>query len=218
MIGILAGMGPRSTAPFVELVIEECANQYGAKEDMDFPEIMIYSLPTPFYVDHIDHELMKKTVLKGLQRLEEIGVDFIAMPCNTVHAYFDFYEANMNIPVLHIIESTINYLPKEPSNVAVLATRHTIEANLYQDALDQTAHSTFIPPQELVDELIQRVKDVENPALEELKKWLSALSIDTIILGCTDLVSIRDQFGTYIVVESSECLAKDTIHEYLELR
>jgi aspartate racemase len=50
-IGILAGMGPRSTAPFLELVYDECQMQYGAKNDIDFPEIVVFSWPTPFYVD-----------------------------------------------------------------------------------------------------------------------------------------------------------------------
>ena len=49
MIGILAGMGPRSTAPFVDLVVSECRNQYGARHDIDFPPMMILSWPTPFF-------------------------------------------------------------------------------------------------------------------------------------------------------------------------
>ena len=42
-IGILAGMGPRSTAPFVDLVIPECQIQYGARDDIDFQKMMISS-------------------------------------------------------------------------------------------------------------------------------------------------------------------------------
>ena len=65
MIGILAGMGPKSTGPFVDTVVAECQTIYGAKHDMDFPHMMIYSCPTPFYMDRpIDHEAMKKRLLK----------------------------------------------------------------------------------------------------------------------------------------------------------
>ncbi|TCO68302.1 hypothetical protein [Marinisporobacter balticus] len=39
LIGILAGMGPRSTAPFLDLVIDECQLQYGAKYDEEFPHM-----------------------------------------------------------------------------------------------------------------------------------------------------------------------------------
>ena len=57
LIGILAGMGPRSTAPFLDLVIDECQLQYGAKYDEEFPHMMVYSLPTPFYIDRpINHD------------------------------------------------------------------------------------------------------------------------------------------------------------------
>jgi aspartate racemase len=88
-IGILAGMGPRSTAPFIDLIVNQCQIQYGANLDEEFPNMMIYSLPTPFY-DHrpIDHAEMKSVVKTGLKRLEAAGVSFIAIPCNTVHAYF----------------------------------------------------------------------------------------------------------------------------------
>lgn len=66
MIGILAGMGPKSTGPFVDTVVARCQTIYGAKHDMDFPHMMIYSCPTPFYMDcPIDHEAMKKRLLKG---------------------------------------------------------------------------------------------------------------------------------------------------------
>lgn len=47
-IGVLAGMGPRSTAPFVDMLVTECHIGYGAKYDMDFPKMHIISLPTPF--------------------------------------------------------------------------------------------------------------------------------------------------------------------------
>ena len=45
MIGILAGMGPKSTGPFIDTVVAECQTIYGAKHDMDFPYMMIYSSP-----------------------------------------------------------------------------------------------------------------------------------------------------------------------------
>ena len=94
MIGILAGMGPKSTGPFTDTVVAECQTIYGAKHDIDFPHMMIYSCPTPFYMDHpIDHEAMNKAIIEGAQKLESTGVDFIA----------DFY-------ILHSVTASLNYL------------------------------------------------------------------------------------------------------------
>lgn len=50
-IGLLAGMGVRSTAPFLDLVVEECTRIYGAGHQPDYPEIVVISWPTPFWVD-----------------------------------------------------------------------------------------------------------------------------------------------------------------------
>src|SRR5436853_4421194 len=94
-IGILAGMGPRSTAPFVDMVVTECQKQYGARHVADFPHMLIYSLPAPFYSDRpVDHEVAQVIVREGLQRLQGMGVDFIAMPCNSAHAYYQTLAAS----------------------------------------------------------------------------------------------------------------------------
>src|SRR5689334_7871149 len=89
IIGVLAGMGPRSTAPFVDMLLDECQRQYGAQYDIEFPPMMIYSLPTPFYIDRpVDHVALETAVADGLRKLEDAGVAFVAMPCNSAHIYF----------------------------------------------------------------------------------------------------------------------------------
>lgn len=47
MIGILAGMGPKSTSPFIDKVIDYCQKLYGASNDIDYPHMMIYSARRP---------------------------------------------------------------------------------------------------------------------------------------------------------------------------
>ena len=66
--------------------------------------MLIYSLPAPFFIDRpIDHERAKGVVRSGIQRLESTGVDFIAMPCNTAHVYYDSLAASVRVPLLNII-------------------------------------------------------------------------------------------------------------------
>lgn len=83
-------MGPRSTAPFVDMVVTECQKQYGAHNVEDFPHMFIYTLPDPFFIDRpIDHERACSAVKAGLKRLEGAGVAFITMPCNTAPVYYE---------------------------------------------------------------------------------------------------------------------------------
>lgn len=58
-----------------------------------------------------DPELMKKTVCEGLKKLEQCNVSFIAIACNTIHIY-DFLKKCINIPLLNIVETTLNKIPK----------------------------------------------------------------------------------------------------------
>ena len=59
-VGILAGMGPRSTGPFLDLVVTACQQLYGARHDIDFPRLMVCSQPAPFYEDRpVDHAALE---------------------------------------------------------------------------------------------------------------------------------------------------------------
>ncbi len=167
MIGILAGMGPRSTAPFIDLVIDECQRQYGARCDEKFPHIMIYSLPTPFFIDRpIDHGQMKKAITEGLQKLESIGVSFIAMPCNSAHVYFDDLADSINIPLLNIVEETLKELPKAVQRVTLFSTKSTVDSQIYQKGIADAGHEFIFKNewQAKINSLIANIKkDKKNP-------------------------------------------------------
>lgn len=225
VIGILAGMGPKSTAPFIDLVIKECQQQYDAKYDEDFPHILIYSLPTPFYLDKpIDHAKMKKVLCIGLKKLESYRVDFIAMPSNSPHVYFDELKKCVKVPLLNIIEETAQYLGRKQLRIALLATRTTVESGLYQTKLKKKGHTVIENEkwQKKVDWIIGAIKKgTEKSKIvkewNELTKLLKRERIDAVILACTDLnvVSADRKVGLRII-DSSECLAKAVVRTYLE--
>ncbi|MCC2380119.1 aspartate/glutamate racemase family protein [Bacillus wiedmannii] len=218
MIGILAGMGPKSTAPFVDTVVAGCQTIYGAKHDIDFPHMMIYSCPTPFYMDRpIDHEAMKKAIIEGAQKLESTGVSFIAMPCNTAHLYFEELQRSISIPILNIVDETLQAIPETAKKVTLLATEATIQAGIYQDGItkrniEYIHHEKW---QEMISQIITFIKSGE---VEEARELWNALvlqlreEVDTVIIACTDLnVVASEDF-----VDSSQCLAKAVVRMYVE--
>ncbi|WBW98544.1 aspartate/glutamate racemase family protein [Oceanirhabdus sp. W0125-5] len=226
-IGILAGMGPRSTAPFVDLVVDECQFQYGAKYDEEFPPMMIYSLPTPFYIDRpINHELMKNSIIKGLQKLESIGVSFIAMPCNSAHVYFNELTDFINIPLLNIVTETVKQLPLVLQNVTLFSTASTFESGIYQKGIIGNGHKfTFKEEWQVkLNNLIQNIK-VDKENIENIGIWNELIedakkeSIDSIVIACTDLnVVLEKTHNTPInIIDSSKCLAESVVSKYLEL-
>ena len=217
MIGILAGMGPKSTGPFVDTVVAGCQTIYGAKHDMDFPHMMIYSCPTPFYMDRpIDHEAMKKAIIEGAQKLESTGASFIAMPCNTAHLYFEELQRSLSIPILNIVDETLQAIPETAKRVALLATEATVQAGIYQDGIAKRniEYIHYEKWQTMINQIIMYIKSGE---VEEARKLWSALvvqlkdEVDTAIIACTDLnVVASEDF-----VDSSQCLAKAVVRTYL---
>lgn len=226
LIGILAGMGPRSTAPFVDMVVDECQRQYGATDDVDFPPMMIYSLPTPFYVDRpLDHAAMEATICDGLRKLERTGVQLIAMPCNSAHIYYDWLAACVHVPLLNMVELALQAIPAISQRVALLATRVTAMSNLYQSALEAAGHAVLYDEalQQRVDELLLAVKSsLDRQAAAGL--WADLITglrdrgASMALLACTDLnVISMSPAPALAVVDATRELAVATVRSWRAL-
>ena len=226
LIGILAGMGPRSTAPFVDMVVDACQRQYGARYDIDFPPMLIYALPTPFYVDRpIDHAALGAAIAAGLRKLEESGAAFVAMPCNSAHIYFEQLAAGMRVPLLNMIDVALDALPAASNTVALLATRPTVEARIYQDAIERAGKRLLAGEawQARVDALILAIKSSSDRAVasalwRDLVADMHAAGADTLLLACTDLNVVSATLDTPLaLVDATRCLAEATVQTWRDL-
>jgi aspartate racemase len=227
LIGILAGMGPRSTAPFVDLVVDECQRQYGARYDIDFPPMLIYSLPTPFYIDQpIDHAALEATIVAGLRKLEESGAAFIAMPCNSAHIYFERLAVGISVPLMNMVDVALGTLPAASKTVALLATRPTLESRLYQDAIERAGLRVLAGEswQARVDELILAIKSSADRTAaialwRELVVEMESAGADTLLLACTDLNAVSATASMRMaLVDATRCLAEAVVKQWLTLQ
>jgi len=222
VIGILAGMGPRSTAPFISTVVDECQQQYGAKEDMDYPPMMIYSLPTPFYLERpLDHALIKRTIAAGLRHLESTGVDFIAMPCNTAHLYYPELTAQIDVPLMNMIEITLHMRPEGVKKMALLATRPTVAGGLYQTGAAKLGVEMVVTEewQALVDGVLsangQGRLDLSRAHWHDLVTKVKAAGLDAAVIACTDLnVVSGGESGGLTLLDSAGCLARAAVQRW----
>jgi aspartate racemase len=209
-------MGPRSTSPFLESVLDECQQQYGAIVDMDFPKMVLVSLPTPFYLDHrMDEEALKKSIIDGVIEISGFGIDYLVIPCNTAHLYMDAIVESTSIPVIDMVEMTVNRLKSQ--RCALLATPLTVQSELFQN---KGENIEFISEwQDQVNELITGVKaGINHELLQE--KWKILLheiwenGIRQIVIGCTDLSLFDNRFSELVVIDAMEVLAEETVKEW----
>jgi aspartate racemase len=224
-IGILAGMGPRSTSPFLEILLDQCQEQYGAKYDIDYPHIMIYSLPTPFYIDReTNEEELKESIKDGIERLQNCGVDLIGIACNSAHNYFEYITESITSPVLNIVNETIQEI-EIGSKVSVFATEMARTSSLYQTgiALKKCEYIFKDEWQRTINQIILRIKNKENldetkDIWEELVSEAQYAGVEKIIIACTDLnVAIDENNSSVKYIDSAKALASSLIKKYLEI-
>lgn len=80
-------------------------------------------------------------------RLEQAGADFILICANTLHIIADNIQNNINIPLLHIVDTTAeNILKKKFKKIGLLGTKYTMEEEFYKQRLkDKFNIETIIP-------------------------------------------------------------------------
>ncbi len=226
VIGILAGMGPRSTAPFIDLVVTECQGQYGARDDIDFPKMLICSQPAPFYEDRpVDHAALEAAIRDGLQHLERCGAAFLAIACNTAHIYHPGLASSMRVPLLNMVELAVAALPAEAQTVALIAARPTAESGIYEAAIRTRGLDVAAIDWQLeIDHLLGATRESHDPALFA-RMWAGlfdrakAAGADTILVACLDLSGILPHAETTMrVVDASQCLAREIVAEWLRRR
>jgi aspartate racemase len=226
IIGILAGMGPRSTAPFVDLVVTECQRQYGATNDADFPPMLIASWPTPFYLDRpLNHAAMQSAITVGLRQLASTGVAFVALPCNSAHIYYAQLAGSITIPLLNMIDLAVQSIPPAATRIALLATRPTLAAGLYQTALAATGRDCIVDEaiQQQVDQLLRGIKTSSDPrslaaSWRDLMRDLSRAGADTALIACTDLnVVSAAEHPEIELLDATHCLARRVVQHWLAI-
>ncbi len=200
MIGVLGGMGPVASAETYMQIIRTCQRNYGAVEDVDFPEVMIYNLPLEQFdcIGFQDNnaERVVGQLSAGIKKLETAGASIIIIDCNTVHCFYDRLQATTSAEILNLIDITAKYVrTKGMHKVGVLCSRTSRRLGLYTIALAELGIENFdVTEQEqnAVDAAIlavmaDKVGYAECDAVNAVVKRMFESGADAILLGCTEI-------------------------------
>jgi aspartate racemase len=216
--GILGGMGPAATADLYQKIIAATP----ATRDQEHIPVVIWADPTvPDRTAALldGGEDPTPWLLRGAIKLAAMGASFIAVPCNTAHAFFPRIVPHIAVPFLHMMEETasaVEVAHPTVERVGLLATTGTITVGLYQEAFARHHIEIAVPDeanQRMVMDAIHRVKggDTSKDAtalVAEAADYLIGQRAELLITGCTELPLIFTGVDASVpVIDPTDVLA-----------
>ena len=221
-IGILGGMGPLATADLFEKIT------LLTKAETDRDHIRVYidsnaNIPDRTAAILNNGEDPVPEMSSALRNLEKCGADCIIMPCNTAHYFLPRLQAMTEIPFLSILTAAAEACKAQfpGKTVGILATRGTLAANLYQEALVQAGVPYLVPDAPAQDALMRVIYDGVKAGKSPdsyradfltVLEQMSAGGAEVFLLGCTELPLAAEALNIALpTVDPTAELAKASI-------
>ena len=219
--GVMGGLGPMASVYFYKMVVD----MTDAKTDQEHVDMVITNRATTpdrsTYILGKSDENPADVLISDAQKLEQFGVDFIVITCNTAHYFYEKINKSVNIPVLSIVEETIKYAKESGhKKLGIMATTGNIKTKLYQEMCERFDMEYFVfdderqqQVMEIIYDDIKSGKPADMNKFNKLVNHLKENECDGIVLGCTELSILKNDnnLGNDLYIDSLEVLARQTI-------
>ena len=215
-LGVIGGMGPLATVKFYDKVVLN-TDAHNDNEHIDLVVLNHSTMPdrTRCIIEKKDLEFLN-VIKKDLEILDNIGVDVVAIPCNTSHYFYDKFSKYTKLKIINMIEETILEIKRRGvKQVAVFGTIGTLNSKVY----DKYAQKYGIEVKELstadknsVMDIIYNIKETNNLENKEFIEILNKYcDKDTIgIIACTEL-SLLDICKSINTIDALDVLVNKSI-------
>lgn len=221
IVGVLGGMGPLATLDFLHKLI---AATPAARCDQEHVPVLACSIPqipdrTAAFRGQGESPLAAM-VAHG-RRLKAGGAGLVVMPCNTAHLWFDAVEQALQLPMLHIVDATLEAAAARVGGGAplgLLATDATVASGLYvnRGARAGTAFAWLQPTAaEMLEAVMPGIAAAKAGRLDDGRERLAAAAralrrrgAQAVVLGCTEIPLVLDEASAGLpVVDATAALA-----------
>lgn len=224
IIGIIGGVGPQATQSIYERIIYYAQNKYGAKNNDDFPHLMIESIPIPDFIsDKKKINIAEEMLIKSTERLANAGVSYIAIASNTVHILLTKLQRKTNIPFISVIDLVAKQCNKlKYKKVGLLGSPILLKSGLYTNELSKYGIALELPTVKevfIAEKIIRHVLASTSNKSDKIE-YVNTLNnlyyrgSETIILGCTELPLAINYEALGNKTINSDDLLSETITDY----
>ena len=118
-IGLVGGLGPASTIDYYTGLIDKTKREQGQTV---YPEIVIDSVNMTLHDKALvekDYYRLSEYLIESLENLKAAGAEIAAITANTEHIIWDMVCERFPLPVVSVVDATINEIKKKPGDVSV---------------------------------------------------------------------------------------------------
>jgi aspartate racemase len=224
LIGIVSGLGPLAGSDVLDQALAYAAEGYGATEDADYPDIVLFSHGIESFdaTGSMEPEFVGELV-RVVQQIELHHPTVLGIACNTAHLHLDALRRHTAATFVDLIEETAEAASAFDRRYVLLSSSATRETGLYHGALSRRRVSYFdvSPTQQLVlDRVVHLVMAHELDAAGALiNGFVRRLEtpFDGIVAACTELPIALDHSSVpqeIPVVSSNQVLAHTLVDSY----
>lgn len=222
-IGVLGGMGPCASAYFYQLLLHNTQKKYQAIQDYDYPHIVINSLALNGSNEYgmEKSKLILDQLIKGVNDLENINVDFIVITCNSVHNVLDKLVKKSNKPILSIIDEVSKQVKENKSKKVLVLSSETTEKYSLYNGLTAQGIEVIQPNKKLKSQITKLIlctmggfnaEFLKAQIIDEIQSMYWTKEIDSVILGCTELpLALKEKDIQLKVYDSLQILAESAL-------
>lgn len=209
LIGVLGGIGPYASNHFCDLLIRMKVS-YNDQDNLSFVHYCNPKIPDRTKNILGDGESPLPALIETCLGLEKVGVDIIAIPCNTAHYFLSELRERISTPIVDMIGITVRKIAfsfGKDDKIGILATSGTLASRLYHESILYYGMEPVTLDEEDQERLVMQAiygpqgikagnhefpKNLLRAALEELEMR----GVKAVILGCTEIPLVLSQEDT----------------------
>ncbi len=203
-IGLLGGMSWESTALYYEIINKEIQSRLGS---LHSAKVVMFSVDFE-EIERLQHsgnwDKLGEILAKYAQNIENAGADFLLICTNTMHKVAPQIETLIDIPIVHIADTTAKELLKDGiKKIGLLGTAFTMEQEFYKGRLSKKFDLEVFTPSQEDRELVHKViynelclGECKESSKQEYLRVIDKLSkkgAEGVILGCTEIGLLIEQ-------------------------
>lgn len=221
-LGVIGGMGPEASSYYYENIIRHTA----ADKDQDHIDMVILSHATiPDRTTAImtgESRHLINLLTDDARTLESLGVENIAITCNTSHYYYEHVQKAVSVPVINMVHESVAYAVREFENVkkiGIMGTSGTINSRIYHKECRSMGITPVKPSEERQRDVMSLIyDDIKSGRLGDRDKFDRVMNefvrkgCDAVILACTELSVFKGKHEIpSICLDAMDVLVRESI-------